>query len=112
MFGNNTTNTSVGFGALKKDEPVGTADVPNSEVTDDNASATETETTTTSAAFSEDASREKLLENATEYEKTHNNRQHFEEVDKFTGEEGEQHVLHVRKSFLYVDCSGIEFFKG
>lgn len=96
VFGNKTTSTAVGFSALKKDDHLPGADNENGDSKDtDNVSTTEN-STESAMGFGRNTSHEKLLENATEYEKTHNNRQHFEEVEQFTGEEGEQHVLHVR----------------
>lgn len=81
VFG--STSSGVGFGAIKKDD--------KSDTTSEKSSENEA----IEKGFNRVSSREKLMENASAYEKSHNNRQHFEEVEQFTGEEGEQHVLQI-----------------
>jgi len=77
---------SSGFNAIKNTNEAESSKEDNAEKTPDDTDV---------EGFQKSASHEKLLEQASEYEKTHNNRQHFEEIDKFTGEEGEQHVLQI-----------------
>lgn len=82
VFG--STSSGVGFGAIKKDD--------KSDTTSEKSSG---EDEATEKGFDRISSREKLMENASAYEKSHNYRQHFEEIEQFTGEEGEQHVLQI-----------------
>ena len=80
------TITGGGFSALKQDNSI--------------TSNEENDATNTFSEKEADASdHEKLLTKATEYEKSHNTRQRYEEVEQFTGEEGEQHVLQVCSLF-------------
>jgi len=81
------TAASSGFNAIKN-----TNDADSSK---DESGADKSTGDADVEGFQKTASHEKLLEQASEYEKSHNNRQHFEEIDKFTGEEGEQHVLQI-----------------
>ena len=92
VFGGSTStpSNSSGFGSLKSD-----SSDANANDGKDGEDAEESSKPASESGFQKVASREKLLEQASEYEKTHNNRQHFEEIDKFTGEEGEQHMLQV-----------------
>ena len=87
-----TTSSNTSFNALKSDS--------KSDSDSGADSTTPEETSKSEGGFHPVSSREQLLENASEYEKTHNNRQHYEEVDKFTGEEGEQHILQVDVYFI------------
>jgi len=83
VFGNNANSSATGgFSALKKDEDSG-EEVNKSN----NVSNGDTATTLTSNE------KEKLLENADEYQKNHDKKQQYHEVDHKTGEEGEKHVL-------------------
>jgi len=82
-----TTSSNTSFNALKSDS--------KSDSESGGDTTTPEETPTSESGFHPVSSREQLLENASEYEKTHNNRQHYEEVDKFTGEEGEQQILQI-----------------
>ena len=97
MFGG--TTTSSGFNAIKN-----TNDADSSK--NENEAADNLTGDADIEGFQKTASHEKLLEQASEYEKSHNNRQHFEEIDKFTGEEGEQHVLQV----LIIDLIFVSLF--
>ncbi|XP_057298834.1 ran-binding protein 3-like [Hydractinia symbiolongicarpus] len=81
VFGTNSETTSYGFKSLKKEG--------------DEADTTSDLTATNEDMNNVSTNKEKLLENADEYEKMHNQRKHYEEVEQFTGEEGEQHVLQV-----------------
>lgn len=83
---------SSGFNAIKNTNDAESSKEENAEKSTDDADI---------EGFQKTASHEKLLEQASEYEKSQNNRQHFEEIDKFTGEEGEQHVLQVDSLFCY-----------
>ena len=85
---------SSGFSSIKNtNEAESLKDAENVEKLDGDDGGVE--------GFPKTSSHEKLLEQASEYEKSHNDRQHFEEIDKFTGEEGEQHVLQARSFFSF-----------
>jgi len=89
------TITGGGFSALKEDN-----NTKSSNKNDTATTPTETET--------DNSDHETLLTKATEYEKSHNTRQRYEEVEQFTGEEGEQHVLQVHLLFkYYTKLSGV-----
>ena len=84
-----SSSNSSGFSAIKTHSSDSSTDIDSKD------EKVEKQSTAVTEGFQKSASHEKLLEQASEYEKSHYNRQHFEEIDKFTGEEGEQHVLQV-----------------
>ena len=90
-----SSSNSSGFSAIKTDSSDSSTDIDSKDENVEKPSTAVTE------GFQKSASHEKLLEQASEYEKSHNNRQQFEEIDKFTGEEGEQHVLQVCCKIIY-----------
>jgi Ran-binding protein 3 len=87
VFGNNSTAGAVGFNTLKGEEDEDTAlDKSNSSsngvVDDDENPVTE-------------ADKEKLRENADEYQLKTGHKTHLSQVEQITGEEGERNILQV-----------------
>lgn len=83
VFGNNSNATSVGFNTLKSEK----AEEEENEVNRNNG-VDETGATN-------DLDKEKLLENADEYQQSLGQKTHLQEVEQITGEEGERNVLQV-----------------
>jgi len=82
VFGNNSTANAVGFNTLKTDKEDEDEDSTGSNgVVADGAA--------------EGADKEKLRENADEYQQKHGQKTHLHQVDQITGEEEEKNVLQV-----------------
>lgn len=88
VFGINSENNSVGFNTIKCDNNIKTDDSAGGGGGGNNG-VNESEETTSNV------DKEKLLENADEYQKTLGQKTHLTEVEKITGEEGERNVLQV-----------------
>jgi len=87
VFGNNSTAGAVGFNTLKgEDEEDPTLDKSNSS---SNGVADDDENPVT------EADKEKLRENADEYQQKTGQKTHLSQVESITGEEGERNVLQV-----------------
>lgn len=107
VFGNNSTSGSVGFNTLKSDqdteEDENAADKSNSS---SNGVAEDTNTIG-------DAEKEKLRENADEYQQKTGQKTHLNQVEQITGEEGERNVLQVFcKLHLFDKARGTWVEKG
>jgi len=87
VFGNNSTAGSVGFNTLKGDEPEPEDGVVTNGGVDESEDAT--------AVVVDAGDKEKLLENADEYQQKNDNKTHLSQVEQVTGEEGERNVLQV-----------------
>lgn len=99
VFGNNSNSTSVGFNTIKNEK------TPTEDNDDDDDTSSRNGVTSAAsasggggdvtAATTTEHDKEKLLENACEYQLTHAHKTHLHEVEQITGEEGERNVLQV-----------------
>lgn len=81
VFGTNSSNSVVDFNTIKSDKDEETTESGNNGMNEKEASS--------------DVNKEKLLENADEYQKSLGQKTHLKEVEKITGEEDERNVLQV-----------------
>lgn len=82
VFGDNSVNSSVGFNTIKSENVIDETEVGSNNGLKDTESANDTD-------------KEKLLENADEYQKSHSHKTQLKEVEQITGEEDERNVLQV-----------------
>lgn len=82
VFGDNSINSSVGFNTIKSETVIDETEVGSNNGLKDTESANDTD-------------KEKLLENADEYQKSHSHKTQLKEVEQITGEEDERNVLQV-----------------
>ena len=93
VFGNNTATSVVGFNSISKE---------HLDNNNKNENVTENGNNENEIPILE-RDNDKLLENANEYQKSHDEKRiHLEEVERITGEEGEKHVLQVDGYFYFV----------